>query len=121
MAENREPSSPDRREFLKRVGLAGLTTAVGAPAVALAQTAKTVSGMTSPAAPDTSKAAEAPKPPSDDAKALASVIQRRYGQHLDAAQMKDVTEEIDNRIEGGKRLRASKLANGDEPDFIFKP
>lgn len=121
MAEQREPSSPNRREFLKRVGLAGLTTAVANPALALAQTAKTVSGMISPAAPDTAKAAEVPKPPSDDAKALASVIQRRYGQHLDADQLKQVTEDIDGRIDGGKRLRASKLANGDEPDFIFKP
>ncbi len=121
MAEQREPSSPDRREFLRRVGLAGLTTAVVTPALALAQTAKTVSGMTSPAPPDTAKAAAAPKPPSEDAKALASVIQRRYGQHLDADQLKKVTEDIDGRIEGGKRLRASRLANGDEPDFIFKP
>src|SRR2546422_917793 len=103
-----------RREFLKLVGLAGLSSTFGA-ARAIAQAAK------SAAAPDTSKAAApaAPPPPSDDAKALASIVQRRYGQHLDADQMKSITEELERRIQGGQTLRASKLANGDEPDVIF--
>ena len=111
------PSTPSgRREFLKLVGLAGLTSTLGAPARVFAQAAKS-----SAAAPDTSKAA-APagnEPPSEDAKALASIVQRRYGQHLDADQLKTITEELQGRIQAGQRLRAVKLANGDEPDFIF--
>jgi len=109
--------STGRREFLKLVGLAGLTT-LGAPARAIAQAAKSA---TTPVAPDTTKAAApaGPQPPSEDAKALAAIVQRRYGQHLDADQMKSVTEELDNRIQAGQKLRASKLANGDEPDFTF--
>lgn len=117
MDSNRPPTPSGRREFLKLVGLAGLTSTLGAPARAIAQAAKAAT----PAAPDTSKAAApaGPQPPSEDAKALASIVQRRYGQHLDADQMKSVTEELDNRIQAGQRLRAVKLANGDEPDFTF--
>ena len=117
--------SPGRRDFLKLVGLAGLSTTLGAPARAVAQAAKT---MTAPAdtakagmkaaAADTSKTT-APAAPSEDARALAAIIQRRYGQHLDADQMKGVTEEIDSRLGSGQRLRSSKLANGDEPDVTF--
>jgi hypothetical protein len=115
MEELMEHFTPSgRREFLKLVGLAGLTTTLGAPAQAMAQAAKS---MATPA--DTTKAA-APEPPSDDAKALASIIQRRYGKYLDADQMKDVTDELDGRIKAGQALRAVKLANGDEPDFRFK-
>jgi hypothetical protein len=117
MDPNREQPPSSRREFLKLVGLAGLSTTLGTPAKAIAQAAKTMSG----AAPaDTSKAPAAPAPPSDDAKALASIVQRRYGQHLDADQLKAITDELDGRIQGGQRLRATKLANGDEPDFTFK-
>ena len=122
-----------RRDFLKLVGLAGLSTTLGAPARAMAQAVKTMApvadpakghGMvpSAPAAPtaaaDTTSSA-APKEPSEDAKALASVIQRRYGQHLDADQMKGVTEELDNRIQAGQAMRKTKLANGEEPDFTF--
>lgn len=117
MEPNPVPTPTGRREFLKLVGLAGLTTTLGAPAKAMAQAAKS---MTAPA--DTTKAAApaAPAPPSDDAKALASIIQRRYGKYLDADQMKDVTDELDGRIKAGQAMRAVKLANGDEPDFRFK-
>jgi len=47
------------------------------------------------------------------------IVRRRYGQHLNADQMKAITDELDNRIQAGQRLRAVKLANGDEPDFTF--
>jgi hypothetical protein len=112
MDPHRPPSG--RREFLKLVGLAGLSS-LAAPARVFAQAA---SGK-SAAPADTSKAAEAPKPPSEDAKAFASIVQRRYGQHLDADQMKTITEEFDNRIQNGQRLRSTKLTNADEPDVTF--
>ncbi|MBI1799018.1 MAG: hypothetical protein HYR73_04970 [Candidatus Eisenbacteria bacterium] len=122
-----EPAPSGRREFLKLVGLAGISTTLGAPALAIAQAAKSVAGA-SPVPPvtaapaDSAKSGLAEKPagPSEDAKALASIIQRRYGEHLDADQMKEVTDELDSRIQGGQRLRAAKLANGDEPDFTFR-
>ena len=47
-------------------------------------------------------------------------MKRRYGQHLTAEQLESVTKEIENRLQGGKALRAAKLANSDEPDFVFR-
>ncbi len=120
--------STGRRDFLKLVGLAGLTTTLGAPARAVAQAAKSMSGapadsakaaagaMAAPA--DTSKT-EAPKPPSEDALALAMIVRRRYGQYLDADQLKSITDELDSRIQAGDRLKSSKLVNSDEPDVTF--
>jgi len=118
MDSNRTPSPSGRREFLKLVGLAGLSSTLGAPARVFAQAAKSAAV---PAASDTSKAAApaGPQPPSEDALALAMIVRRRYGQHLNADQMKAFTDELDNRIQAGQRLRAVKLANGDEPDFTF--
>jgi len=52
--------------------------------------------------------------------ALATIVRRRYGQHLTDKQLEAVTLELENRLQGGKRLRDSKLANADEPDFTFK-
>ena len=123
MAEFPEPTSPNRREFLKRVGFASIGSTLAAPAIAFAQSASSKPAAPKPAASDTSHAAAAPAPeaPSDTAKLFAQVIQIRYGAFLDADQMKDVTEEIDQRIAGGAALRKAKLANGDEPDFTFKP
>ena len=71
------------------------------------------------APPDTAKAS-APPPISEDAKALAAIVQRRYGQHLNEKQLEAVTRQIENGLQGGKALRAAKLANSDEPDFTFR-
>jgi hypothetical protein len=37
------------------------------------------------------------------------------------AQWTSIVERLDGDLASGKRLRAVKLANGDEPDFIFRP
>jgi len=120
------PGSTPRRDFLKLVGLAGLSSSIVAPMRALAQAAKGGSaadsakaGAPAMAAPDTSTA-EAPKPPSEDALALTMIVRRRYGEHLDADQLKAITDELDFRIQSGERLKAAKLTNGDEPDVTFR-
>jgi hypothetical protein len=95
-------SNVPRRRFLK--------------AIALAQTA--TPAAPTPATPDTAKAAQPPEI-SEDAKTLASVIQRRYGQHLSPEQIQGITRDFDGDIRAGKRLHDVKLANGDEPDFTF--
>jgi hypothetical protein len=120
--------STPRRDFLKLVGLAGLSSTLVAPARSLAQAAKAVTAPADSAkaatpamaAADTSNAEEN-KPPSEDALALAMIVRRRYGQHLNADQLKEITEELDSRIQSGERLKAAKLENGDEPDVIFHP
>ena len=116
-----------RRRFLKLVGLVGMTTAVNSTMLAWAQTRQAKpAGSYSPgvgsrpkAVADTSKAA-APPEISEDARALAQVIERRYGRHLNSKQLEAVTREIEDRLQGGKRLREVRLANHDEPDFTFR-
>jgi hypothetical protein len=115
----------DRRRFLKSATFAAAALA-SAPAAVFAAQAKSAAKpkpVAAPAAPAAPAAgATPPLPPiSDDAKALAGVIQRRYGQFLTPEQLDAVTRQIDQGIQGGRRLRDVKFANGDEPDFTFKP
>ena len=117
---------PGRRRFLKAAGLAGLTSALAPNLVAFAQSVTPPAGGATPAKPDSAKAdstAAPPAPPaiSEDARDLATIVRRRYGQHITPEQLEDITRELDNRIQGGKRLRAAKLLNADEPDFTFRP
>jgi hypothetical protein len=107
-----------RRRFLALVGLAGLSSMLGVPGAAGAQTGATPPTPSSaPAAPPAPAAPEI----SDDARALASIVKRRFGQHLDEPMLAKVTEEIENRLAGGRRLRGVTLANSDEPDSTFRP
>jgi hypothetical protein len=113
------PSHDDatgRRDFLRLVGFAGLLGALPA-AGALAQTA----APPAPSAP-ASPALSAPPAPeiSEDARALAAIVQRRHGAHLDAAQLEAVTRDLERVVQNGRRLRAAKLVNADEPDATFR-
>lgn len=118
--------APGRRRFLRAVGLAGLGSTLAPSVVALAQSVTPPRATPQPARADSAKAdttAAAAKPPeiSEDARDLARIVRRRYGQHLTPDQLEDITRELDNRIQAGKRLRGAKLGNGDEPDFVFRP
>ena len=121
-----QPSDPslvhDRRRFLKLLGLVGMSSAIGSAAIRLdsghaATPAATKATDAKPVAPATPPA---DAPISEDAKALATIVQRRHGKHLDGKQMQSVTEEINERLQSHDRLRAVKLANGDEPDTVFQ-
>jgi hypothetical protein len=112
----------DRRRFLKLLALVGLSAAVVDVPRAVAQATRTRPGASpkpAPAMPDTAAAA-AKTEPSEDARALAQIIKRRYSKHLTDAQLVKVTEELDGRIQAGRRLRDIKLANGEEPETVFR-
>jgi len=116
-----QPPAADRRRFLKTVGLAGLSSALVPPIVALAQSASPPAGGAA-AKPDSAAAPAAPAGASDvseDARSLAEIIRRRYGKHLSPDQLEAVARELDGRIRGGRTLREHKLTNGDEPDATF--
>ncbi len=112
------PDALDRRRFLRVVALAGLgVTAAGGHGLAQ-------SGAT-PAAPATPPAAapapKGPEPISEDARALAGVLRRRYPAHpLDDAQWESVMRDVDGDLSLGKALRGAKLGNADEPDVTFE-
>jgi hypothetical protein len=115
-----QPPAPDRRRFIRTVGLAGLSSALVPPLLALAQTPTPPAGGSAamPAKPDSAAVPAAPDV-SEDARTLAEIVRRRYGKHLTPDQLESVARELDGRIQGGRRLRDAKLTNGDEPDFTF--
>ena len=126
MPRSPEPSEA-RRRFLKTVGLAGLTTALAPAVAAMAQTPTPGPAIYPPGVPPPKGAPAAgvpgaagkPEPPSEDARALAAIIKRRYGKHLDHRQIESITGDFDGDLKAAQRLHAVKLANGDEPDFTF--
>jgi len=108
----------DRRQFLKTVGLAGITTALAAPALTRAQTrVPAPAGPPVPVPADTTKAAATAV--GEDAGALADIIRRRYGRHLSEAQLASIARDFDGDLKALERMRQVKLVNGDEPDFTF--
>lgn len=115
MKEPRDRSTPSRREFLRLAAAAGLAGAF-TPPMAFAQ-----SGTPAPATPAAPPVPAAPEAPSEAAKALTAILQQRLGKdRLTAEQWESVTKDFDGDFAVGKRLAATKLANGDEPDFAFR-
>ena len=119
MAPDDAPRRTERREFVKLLALVGMSSALGGVRLALAQAAP------APAKPGTTAKPDVPADSgpeiSEDARALAGIVGRRYGSHLEPGQLEAVTEEIERRLGLGRTLRELKLANGDEPDFVFFP
>lgn len=115
-------SKPARREFLKTVGLAGISSALVAPVLAVAQTRAPVAPAVPVAAPapaDTAQAAASPGV-GEDARALAGIIERRCGRHLSKEQLESIARDFDGDLKALKRMREVKLGNADEPDFTFR-
>ena len=113
MSQAPSPREQDRRGFLKM-----LATAVTAlPAVARAQ------APAPPAQPAPAAAPAAPAPPdhsTSEARLLTEVLRARYPDRFTEAQWESIASDFDGDLSGSKRLRAMKLANGDEPDVTFR-
>jgi hypothetical protein len=120
MPRSQHPSVPDRRHFLKTMGLAGISSALVSPVLAFAQSPAPPGGAAATKPDSTATPPAGPSEISDDARSLAEIVRRRYGKHLTEEQLEAVTRELDSRVQGGKRLRESKLGNADEPDFTFR-
>ena len=115
--------APERRELPRRAFLKLATAAAAAaavPATALAQ-----APATPPATPPATAAAPAaPAPPEhtgSEARLLTEVLRERYPDRFTEKEWTSIVGDFDGDLGAGKRLRAVKLANGDEPDFTFRP
>jgi hypothetical protein len=120
-------SRTGRRRFLRTVGMAGVSSALAVPVMSLARGPGVptqpvpASAVPPPPAPaDTATAASKAPEISADARALAEIIERRYGEHLTKEQVESIRKDFDGDLKATKRLREVKLANSDEPDFTFK-
>jgi hypothetical protein len=92
---------PTRRQFAKNVA-----------ALAVAPVAATTAAAQEPAQP---------APANTVGQALGEIIRLRHGQHLNADQLRRVTQRIDNNLRMADRLKRITLRNGEEPDFQFTP
>ena len=114
-------SKADRRRFLKTVGLAGVSSALVVPALSGAQApAPGAPAGAAPAPAPADSAAAAPPAIGEAARALAGIIERRYGAHLTKEQLESIARDFDGDLKALKRMREVKLGNGDEPDFTFR-
>jgi hypothetical protein len=110
-------SKTDRRRFLKTVGLAGISSALVAPALSGAQVP--APGGAAPAPADTVKATVPPEV-GEEARALAGIIERRHGRDLSKEQLESIARDFDGDLKAFERMRQVKLGNADEPDFTFR-
>ncbi|HYH86149.1 MAG TPA: hypothetical protein VEX60_11895 [Pyrinomonadaceae bacterium] len=111
------PRRASRRSFTKTLAAAVLS----APAIAVsAQTPPAKSEPKAPPNPQPTPAtAQQPQPPSPVAVAYAEIARLRFGEHLSAEQLESVKRDLEGNVRTADRLRAYKLKNSDEPDFIF--
>lgn len=94
-----------RRDFARSVAVAAVAPLAVVPA----------GGLEAQAAP----AQQTQTPP--EARALGEWIRARYGDRLTANQFFAVVDDIGGVVQRAAQLGQVKLANGDEPDFAFRP
>ena len=104
-----------RRQFAKSVA----TTLVAAPLVAQIAKAQTPAKPKETVAPPTPQPGPTPQKPSPLAEAYAEAARIRFGEKLTPEQLEQIRKDMDGNVRSAERLRAVKLKNGDEPDFIF--
>ena len=87
-----------RRRFMKAAAL-GTIAAAGGPVLAQDQ----------------------PRPARNQAEVLAEIVRLRFGQHLSEAQLKSIQQRLGRQLATAEQMKRTRLANGDEPAFVFMP
>ncbi|HEX8118968.1 MAG TPA: hypothetical protein VF521_16945 [Pyrinomonadaceae bacterium] len=102
-------------------------TAAFIAAPALAASAQTPPATSEPKAPPQPQTTPTPAPqtqgppaPSPLALAYFEVARQRFGERLTPEQLESVKRDLEGNVRTAERLRASKLRNSDEPDFVFQ-
>ena len=112
------PRSDSRRRFTKTLAAAVLAGA--AAQVVTAQTAPAETESKAPPNPQPTPAQQqTPPKPSPVAVAYAEVARARFGEKLSAEQFDAVKRDLEGNVRAADALRAYKLENSDEPDFVF--
>lgn len=104
-----------RRAFTKSV----VATLITAPVAAQFAKAQTPAKPKEAVAPPTPQSSPAPQKPSPLAERYAEVARVRFGEKWTPEQLEQVRKDLDGYVRNADRLRAVKLKNADEPDFIF--
>jgi hypothetical protein len=119
-----------RREVLQTLALLGAAPVVISAAPVFAQQGQSQDGKEGQgedAQGDEGKGNAEPPPPqseepeiSDEARRIGELARARYGDRLDAEQFEGLVEDINYNVRGAERMRKIRLANADEPDFVFR-
>ncbi|HEY0322311.1 MAG TPA: hypothetical protein VGC66_15230 [Pyrinomonadaceae bacterium] len=104
-----------RRRFTKAVA----TTIVAAPLASRMVEAQRQTLTKEPAAPPNPQPAAQAQTPSPVAEAYMEVARARFGNQLTTEQFEQVKKDLEANVQAAERLRAVKLQNEDEPDFVF--
>ncbi|HZI20426.1 MAG TPA: hypothetical protein VEY09_17725 [Pyrinomonadaceae bacterium] len=107
-----------RRRFTKQAVGAALATPA-ALAAARGQTRPAPPEAPAPPKPQPTPAQQQSQPPSPAAAAYLEVARALYGQHLTPEEFERLRRDLENNVRTSERLAAAKLANADEPDFVF--
>ncbi len=111
------PRSDSRRRFTKTLAAA---VVAGTAARAAAQTPPASKEPKAPPNPQPTPAGQQQPPkPSPVAVAYAEVARARFGERLSAEQFESVKRDLEGNVRAADALRAYKLQNSDEPDFVF--
>jgi len=113
-------SGTSRRRFTKALAAAAF---IAAPALAAsAQTPPATSEPKAPPPPQPTPAQQTQGPPAPSPLALAyfEVARQRFGTSLTPEQLEAVKRDLEGNVRTAERLRASRLKNSDEPDFVFE-
>jgi hypothetical protein len=100
-------SDISRRSFAESIAAAALAPLIGTPPESI-RLARWTAG-----------AQRVSEDPGALAKALTEVIRAQYGSRLSAADLATIAHQIQTGLERVDQLRKVKLANGDEPDFLY--
>jgi hypothetical protein len=127
--ESEESQRTSRRRFNKTVAATAIFAATPfANAAARAQTVTPGTTKETPAPPKpqttpattaTAGAAAAAQKPSPLAEAYAEVARVRFGGQITPEQLAQIKKDVAGMVRTADRLRAVKLQNADEPDFVF--
>lgn len=112
--EQKRSRRGSRREFTKRVA-ATLIAAPLASSLVHAQTPAKTKEAPAPPNPQPPQAQQ----PSPVAEAYAQVARARFGAQVTPEQFEQIRKDLEGNVRVADRLRAVKLKNSDEPDFIF--
>ena len=115
--KRKDRTDSSRRRFAKTVAAA----LVAAPlAGVVAQTPpKPKEATAQPNPPPTPSPQQQPQPPSPLALAYVEVARLRFGEHLSEEDITRLRRDIAANLRSADALRAVKLKNSDEPDFVF--
>ncbi|HEX8423406.1 MAG TPA: hypothetical protein VF634_08340 [Pyrinomonadaceae bacterium] len=106
-----------RRQFAKTITAA----AVAAPLIAAGKLRAQTPPATkqAPAPPNPQPTPTPAPPPSPVVEAYAEVCRLRFGDKLTPEELARMKRDVEGNVRTAERLRAFKLKNSDEPDFIF--